>query len=256
MNGALTRGKRRELRRRIHIMHWIRVVLIALLLPMALLTGVVLFVGGAGLLGPELAAPEALEAMADPAADGTMEDGDWCLTLVNSWNALPSDFAVELTQLGSGPYVDGRICPALEEMFRSARQDGVYPAVQVGYRTGQQQKRAQEERIDAYRALGYTTAEAVAAAEREEAAPGSSEHQLGIAVDIGGDGVNSADRDVQRWLRDNSWRYGFILRYPEDKTAVTGMEYAPEHYRYVGAEAAAAMYEQGLCLEEYLLTMK
>ncbi len=55
-----------------------------------------------------------------------------------------------------------------------------------------------------------------------------------------------------RWLMDNSWRYGFILRFPENKTAVTGMDFRPWHYRYIGREAAAQIHELDLSLEEYI----
>lgn len=57
---------------------------------------------------------------------------------------------------------------------------------------------------------------------------------------------------VQQWLMTNSWRYGFILRYPTAKTETTGIIYEPWHYRYVGQEAAAEIYQQGVCLEEYV----
>ena len=77
--------------------------------------------------------------------------------------------------------------------------------------------------------------------------PGTSEHELGLAVDI-----NGASYDLYIWLQQNSWRYGFIQRYPEDKTAITGISHEPWHYRYVGKEAAGEIYESGLCLEEYL----
>ena len=77
--------------------------------------------------------------------------------------------------------------------------------------------------------------------------PGTSEHQLGIAVDISGEVY-----DIYPWLRENSCQYGFILRYPPDKTSVTGVSGEEWHYRYVGVEAATEMYEGGLCLEEYL----
>ena len=60
------------------------------------------------------------------------------------------------------------------------------------------------------------------------------------------------DTPVQRWLMAHSWEYGFILRYPNDKSGVTGIIYEPWHYRYVGREAAREIYESGLCLEEYL----
>ena len=89
------------------------------------------------------------------------------------------------------------------------------------------------------------------------AVPGTSEHQLGLAVDI----VDTANQhldesqettDVQKWLLQNSWKYGFILRYPSDKSDITGIIYEPWHYRYVGKDAAKAIYEEGICLEEYV----
>ena len=252
MSRMLSRNRRRAVRRRIHLLHWLRLCLIALLLPAGLGLGVVMFLGGSGLLGPELASDAALEAAG--LSRSAVEERSWCLTLVNAQHALPADFAVELTQLPGGVYVDGRICAPLEELFHAARSEGIYPSVQAGYRTGQQQKRVREALVEVYRARGISVTEAIAAASRLEEEAGHSEHQLGIAVDIGGDGVNSNDAEVRLWLRDNSWRYGFVLRYPGDKTAHTGMDYAPEHYRYVGVKAAGEMYEQNLSLEEYLLT--
>lgn len=249
MSRALSRSRRRAVRRRLHLLHWLRVCCIVLLMPAGLAVGVIVFLGGSGLLGPELAAEEVWEN----AEGAALRWGDErFLTLVNEDHALPSDYSPVLTQLDNGVYVDECMVEPLEELFHAARGAGVYPAVQVGYRTGQQQKRVQESIVDSFRARGYATADAIAAASRREASSGHSEHQLGIAVDIGGDGVNSSDAQVHRWLRENSWQYGFILRYPAEKTETTGMDYAPEHYRYVGRAAAATMQEQGLCLEEYI----
>ena len=84
-------------------------------------------------------------------------------------------------------------------------------------------------------------------AEQWVAVPGYSEHQLGFAVDI-----NGATYDVYLWLQENSYKYGFIFRYPGNKTEITGTAEEVWHYRYVGVEAAAEIYEQGICLEEYL----
>ena len=75
--------------------------------------------------------------------------------------------------------------------------------------------------------------------------PGESEHELGLAVDIAGDGA-------QAWLRENAWRYGFILRYPEGSESVTGRKCDPSHFRYVGSAAVAQMASLGQTLEEYL----
>ena len=79
------------------------------------------------------------------------------------------------------------------------------------------------------------------------AQPGYSEHQLGLAVDI-----NGAAYDVQLWLQENSYKYGFIFRYPGNKTDITKVAEEVWHYRYVGVNAAKEMYERGICLEEYL----
>lgn len=82
--------------------------------------------------------------------------------------------------------------------------------------------------------------------------PGTSEHQTGLAVDINADGIHSAGYEVYDWLARNAHRYGFIRRYPPDKTALTGISNEPWHYRYVGVTAATEMHQRGLCLEEYL----
>ena len=84
------------------------------------------------------------------------------------------------------------------------------------------------------------------------AVPGTSEHQLGLAVDINANPDNSTDEEVYAWLAENAWQFGFILRYPQDKTQITGIQYEPWHYRYVGREAAAHIHTSGQCLEEYL----
>ena len=89
------------------------------------------------------------------------------------------------------------------------------------------------------------------------AVPGTSEHQLGLAVDLvdlDNQNLNESQEEtaVQKWLLGNSWKYGFILRYPNDKRGLTGIIYEPWHYRYVGKDAAREIYETGVCLEEYL----
>lgn len=85
--------------------------------------------------------------------------------------------------------------------------------------------------------------------------PGASEHQSGLCLDMHniptGADVSFGETEQFKWLKENSWKFGFILRYPEDKTDVTGISYEPWHYRYVGRYHAQKMYEMGLCLEEY-----
>ncbi len=180
------------------------------------------------------------------------DETSWSLILVNRWNAIPEDYDVDLTGLSNGQTVDTRIYPALQNMFDAARADGVYPMVVSGYRTAEKQQSLMDEKIAAYKAEGYSASQAKAEAETWVAIPGTSEHQLGIAVDINADGVNSNGSEVYKWLKQNGYRYGFILRYPPSKTEITGVSNEPWHYRYVGIKAATEMNEQNLCLEEYL----
>ena len=176
----------------------------------------------------------------------------WNLILVNAQNELPENHEVELTELSNGQKVDSRIYPALQEMFDAARADGVYPIVREGYRTAQQQQDILDERIQEYLSAGYSQEEAEEAARDWVALPGTSEHELGLAVDINADETLCGNDWVYAWLAENAHEYGFILRYPEGKEDLTGISFEPWHYRYVGMEAAQEIYAQGICLEEYL----
>ena len=177
---------------------------------------------------------------------------EWCLILVNKKHCIPDDYEVELVELSNGQCVDRRIYPALQEMFDTARSEGIYPVVASGYRTAKKQQSLMDEKIAAYLVEGYSLQEAKEKAEIWVAAVGTSEHQLGISVDINADGVHSVGNEVYEWLDKNSYRFGFIKRYPEDKTEITGIINEPWHYRYVGKAAAAEIYRSGVCLEEYL----
>jgi len=179
----------------------------------------------------------------------------WYLILVNKWNYIPDDYEIELIKLSNGQLVDKRVYPALQKMFTAARSAGVYPRVVSGYRTAQEQQRLWDQKVAELRAEGYSFGEAMNKAQTLVAVPGTSEHQLGISVDINADGINSTEDKVYKWLDKNAHKYGFIQRYPKDKTAVTGYIYEPWHYRYVGKEAAKRIYEQGLTFEEYMAVL-
>jgi len=106
---------------------------------------------------------------------------------------------------------------------------------------------------------GYTRDEAIAETLRTSAAPGTSEHQSGLCVDFYTtsmtNGLNNEEFEKTSaflWLSANAHKYGFILRYPEDKSEITSYDYESWHYRFVGRRAATEMYLSGLCLEEYL----
>ena len=184
--------------------------------------------------------------------ESAAQDDAWQLVLVNRDHPLPDDLTVETVQLSNGEEVDARIYPALKAMFDEMRAQGLYPVVASGYRTRETQQRILDDKITAYCSEGYPYEQAKALAEEWVALPGTSEHELGLAVDINADNVNSTGQEVYDWLLQNAWRYGFIQRYPADKTDITGISNEPWHYRYVGLEAAEEITQQGICLEEYL----
>ncbi len=182
---------------------------------------------------------------------------DWQLLLVNPWNPIPADFSVTLAAAEEGEQMDQRVCPALLEMLADARQQGLDPVLCSGYRSREKQQTLYSHKVGQYLSLGYSQEEAAAAAGRIVAVPGTSEHETGLAADLMARSypvLDQAQEETaeQRWLMENAHRYGFILRYPADKTDITGISYEPWHYRYVGQAAAREIYEQGLCLEEYL----
>ena len=184
------------------------------------------------------------------------EDHGWNLILVNRENYIPADYEVQLTELSNGKKVDSRIYPELQEMFNAARAQGYGLFVREGYRTQEEQQQLMDEKIEAYENEGKSKPEAKKLAEQWVAIPGTSEHQLGIAVDINADTSKSSRADVYNWLEENAHRYGFIKRYPSNKTDITGVINEPWHYRYVGKEAASEIYSQGICLEEYIETLE
>ena len=184
------------------------------------------------------------------------EDNGWNLILVNRDSYIPDDYQVELTELSNGKKVDSRIYPELQEMFNDARAQGYGLFVREGYRTQEEQQQLLDEKIEAYENEGKSKSEAKKLAEQWVAIPGTSEHQLGIAVDINADTTKSSSDDVYSWLAENAHKYGFIKRYPSDKTDITGVINEPWHYRYVGKEAALEIYSQGMCLEEYIDTLE
>ncbi len=180
----------------------------------------------------------------------------WNLILVNSKHRIPKRYEVELIRLSNGKQVDERIYPELQEMFDAARANGLHLFVAEGYRTQKEQQQLLDEKIEEYKNEGYPKAEAEELARQWVAVPGTSEHQLGIAVDINADNAGSSDDEVYTWLAENSWQYGFIRRYPPDKTEITGTIYEPWHYRYVGKEATREIASSGVCLEEYLENLR
>lgn len=182
----------------------------------------------------------------------TADASDPILVLVNRTHIISDEYSGELVELDCGKSVDSRIYPDLQAMFDEMRSEGIYPIVNEGFRTRKDQQQMMTDQINAYLDEGYSRRKAEKLAEKIVAPVGSSEHELGIAVDIIADKAKSDNETIYNWLAENAYKYGFILRYPPNKTEITGIDYEPWHYRYVGKKAAAEIYEQGICLEEYL----
>ena len=182
---------------------------------------------------------------------------DELLTLVNFENTIPKDWKVDLVQLNNGQSVDRRIYDDLIAMLQAAKSEGLNPLICTSYRTNEKQEQLYQNKVSEYLSQGYSKVEASDKAAFWVARPGTSEHQLGLAVDIVSTKNQRLDRSQentveQQWLIQNSWKYGFVLRYPTNKNSITGVGYEPWHYRYVGKEHAKKINELGVCLEEYV----
>ncbi len=175
--------------------------------------------------------------------------------LVNPWNFVPEDYAVELKKV-DGYRIAAQSADALKQMLRDCQKAGCPALLSSAYRTHADQVYLFQRRIDRFIAQGYDEETARIEAAKRVAVPGTSEHELGLAVDIVDENyktMNSKQEETpaQQWLMAHCWEYGFILRYPNEKTDVTGIIYEPWHYRYVGVELALELRDCGLCLEEY-----
>ncbi len=156
------------------------------------------------------------------------------ILIANKTYALPSDYA---------PGVDPEAEVAFEKMAAEAYGEGLTLYISSGYRSYDYQSGLYQRYVDR---------SGKAEVDRYSARPGHSEHQTGLAFDLNTISDEFRDTDEGRWVAENCHKYGFIVRYPEDKEAVTGYIYEPWHIRYLGVETATAVYESGLCLEEYL----
>ena len=181
----------------------------------------------------------------------------WYLKLVNRYNFLDYYFMPYLTAIGGGHYFDSRAYRALLDMLASAREEGLSPIVISSFRSVSRQTTLFNNRIQRFVDQGYNWDDAFEAARRIVAYPGTSEHNLGLAVDIVAQSyqnltANFGSTPEGIWLAENAHRYGLILRYPYHKQHITNIIYEPWHFRYVGIEAATEMFYRDLVLEEFV----
>lgn len=178
---------------------------------------------------------------------------DWRLILVNIDNELPEDYQLELADIDQYRQFDARAIEELKNMIEAERESGASGLwVQSAYRSIEYQKEVFEKQVQEYKNQGKTQQEAEELTLKIINKPGTSEHNLGLAVDF-----NYANNDFEEttafeWLKENAENYGFILRYPKEKEEITKVTYEPWHWRYVGVEHAKEINKKEYCLEEYI----
>ena len=181
---------------------------------------------------------------------------DWRLILVNKQHPIPEDYHFELANFSAGLHCDARVKEDLLAMLKAALSEGFNLNVCSPYRATETQIYSFNRKIRFNMAAGMSYAEAYRKASQAVTIPGCSEHEIGLAFDIVSDSYGALDfgfgkTGSGKWLAANCQRFGFILRYPAGKEDITGIEYEPWHFRYVGVEAATYIMEHGLTLEEF-----
>ncbi len=233
--------------------------LLAILLAALLGMGVMAFTTAA----PETSAPPASDTDPVPELPEPVREPDWRLTLVNEANPLPGDYEPDTAEADNGYLFDIRAVEPLRALLQAGREAGLDLVVTSGWRSWAYQEQLFEDKVARVMSgTGLDRAAAEDMAADEVARPGTSEHQLGLAVDIISNAhpeLNEAwaetETEEAEWLKAHCAEYGFILRYPPEKSEITGITWEPWHFRYVGEEAAVYIMENDLCLEEYLAEM-
>ena len=182
---------------------------------------------------------------------------DWRLTLANYENLLPENFTVKVENIDKTRQFDARAIGELNDMMNQMKKDGITNIwVQSAYRSVARQKELYDASVKKYLQEGKTQEEAEKLTNEYINKPGSSDHNLGLAVDFNKVDNGFEKLDGFKWLQKNAENYGFILRYPKDKEDVTKIAYESWHWRYVGVEHAKKMNELNMCLEEYIQYLK
>lgn len=190
------------------------------------------------------------------------ENGERYLILINKSNAIDGSYEpetlVKVKDAQKNIELSKTAEMALEAMFKEMRAQGFKNVfVTSAYRSYSYQNSLFNNYINEEMARGLSYEKAKEKVLTYSAYPGTSEHHTGLCVDLMTDSMTEldesfADDPVYGWLLENAWKFGFILRFPEDKTDITGYSFEPWHYRFVGREHAYKIYSQGLCLEEYV----
>lgn len=191
----------------------------------------------------------------------TANASEWDLKLVNVNHRLDSNFVPNLTTVDNGQQLDSRVVSSYEKMTTAAKSAGATLVAGSGYRSYAQQEQVLNRNIESREAKGMSATAARSDALKTVNQPGASEHQTGLAMDFltpseqkaGSDVTQSFAKTKQgKWLAANSWKYGWILRYPENEKNSTHISYESWHFRYVGKRNASYIYHHHLTLEQYI----
>lgn len=181
---------------------------------------------------------------------------DWRLVLINKQHSVPENYTFELGNITSTMRCDERIIDDLRDMLQTAKENNINLEIKSPYRDEARQEWLFNRKIKLYMNQGMSFVEAHQLASQAVTVPGASEHQIGLALDIVSDEYiyleeEFGETEAGIWLAENSYRFGFIVRYPKGKEYITGISYEPWHFRYVGVEAATVITKNGITLEEF-----
>ena len=180
------------------------------------------------------------------------DPSSWNLKLVNLKSPkLSKNYVPPLGQINGYYLRTGAIKPA-RELMNAAKRDGVNLYIVSGYRSYQLQTQLFNNRVKKYQNQGMSYKNAYKKASMINAVPGTSEHQLGLAIDFNSLDQSFGETKEGKWLYKNAWKYGFVFRYPKESVGVTGIMYEPWHYRYVGVNNAKFMHDNNMTLEAYI----
>lgn len=182
---------------------------------------------------------------------------DWRLILVNKQHPIPEDYRFTLATIKGNMQCDERIINDLLNMMQAAKEDGVSLLICSPYRSDARQEYLFNRKISRYMSRGMSYMDAYKLAGQAVTVPGSSEHQIGLSLDIVCNSYQSLDEgfgdtEAGIWLREHCAEFGFILRYPKGKEYITGIEFEPWHFRYVGVDAATIIMSREITLEEFV----
>lgn len=243
-------GKKEKQVKRLHI--YMTVILVAVAISVAAAVVLACWQMFAPPETPESSNGSSAVSSEEPEESLPVYEDDVNLLLVNSKNKMPDNWDYQLTEY-EGVELDKRILPALQKMLEDAEKDGISLRLSSGYVSAEKQDKEYNALIEKYRKEGYTQVRAEDKAQNTLGKGGYSESQTGLSVVFSAeDGESLQKTDAYQWLLDHCVEYGFIQRFPENKTDETGRAFSPGCFRYVGQNHAVNMRRLSMCLEEYV----